>query len=67
MEILVCVYLVVGLVLSFYWFNRDHLRDYEEAEKTDMVEKGAAVLLLLILWVLWPIVLIKNIIKNKRI
>jgi hypothetical protein len=67
MEFIIYIYLAIGLILSFYWFNRDYSKDYEEAVKNDRVEKGAAGMLLLSFCVLWPIKLLRNLIKYNKI
>lgn len=67
MDIGIIVYFVLGLVLAFYWYERDYSKKYEELEKEEGVEKGMVNIFLLFLWVFWPINMIKNLIKYKKI
>ena len=66
MEIFVCVYFAVGIILSFYWFDNDYSEEYEEAVKSGVAEKGAAGLLILLFSLLWPIKLIKRWLRNRN-
>lgn len=63
----VIIYLVIGLVLAFYWFNKDYEKEYDELVKSDIPDRGVTNLFLLCMWVFWPIYLMKNLIKYKRI
>jgi hypothetical protein len=65
----ICVtsYLVIGFVLSLYWFKRDYSKEYEECAKSGTLEKGVTEILLLLIWVFWPINMIKNVIKYNKI
>jgi hypothetical protein len=67
MNIGVITYFIIGLILTFYWYERDYHKEYVELEKTDGVEKGTGNIFLLILWFFWPINMIKNIIKYKKV
>lgn len=67
MDIGIIVYFVLGLVLAFYWYERDYSKKYEELEKEEGVEKGMVNIFLLFLWAFWPINMIKNLIKYKKI
>ena len=43
------IYIIVGLFLSIFWWNKKYKRDYDYAKaKEDGVEDGMAVLFLLI-------------------
>ena len=55
------------MLLAIYWFKRDYYREYKELAKNKDVEKGMAELLMLIMCLFWPIVMVKNLIKYKRI
>jgi hypothetical protein len=61
------IYLVVGLLLAIYWFKRDYSKEYNELAKNKEVEKGMAELLMFIMCLFWPIVMVKNLIKYKRV
>ena len=67
MDIGVIVYFVLGLILVLYWYDRDYHQEYIDLEKGEKVEKGMASTFLLFLWLFWPINMIKNIMKYKRI
>ena len=60
-------YFVIGFVLAFYWFSRDYAEEYDELITNDIPDRGITSLFLLGLWLFWPINLIKNIVKYKRI
>lgn len=67
MDIVVITYFVIGLVLVFYWYERDYHKEYVELNEKEEVEKGMVNMFLLFLWILWPINMIKNIVKHKKI
>lgn len=67
MDIGIIVYFVLGLILTLYWYERDYSKKYKELEQKEGVEKGMANIFLLFLWVFWPINMIKNLIKYKKI
>ena len=67
MDIVVITYFVIGLVLVFYWYERDYHKEYVELNEKEEVEKGMVNMFLLFLWVFWPINMIKNIVKHKKI
>lgn len=58
MELL--IYLLIGLVLSCYWWNKTYKKAYEEAKASNGVEEGMAVNHLLLMMIFWPIVLVCN-------
>ena len=64
MGIIVCVYFIIGVVLSYYWFEKDYSKDYEEAEKEGMAEKGAVGILLLLMCAFWPVKLTSRLYKK---
>jgi hypothetical protein len=66
-SIITTVYFVVGGILTFYWFNKEYSENYEKQVKDGLEEKGMVNIFLLLLWVFWPIKLIKNIIRRKKI
>ena len=55
------------MLLAIYWFKRDYSKEYHELAKNKEVEKGMAELLMLIMCLFWPIVMVKNLIKYKRV
>ena len=67
MGFIVCVYFVIGVVLSYYWFKKDYSKDYEEAVKEDMAEKGAVGILLLLMCVFWPVKLTSRLYKKYKL
>ena len=60
-------YLIVGFLLCFYWFDRDYSKEYKELEDSEEEDKGGMNIILLVLAVFWPIVVIKNIIKYRKL
>ena len=65
---LMMIYLVIGLVLSFYWWDKTYKKDYNKAKASDKgVEEGMAVNELLIMMFFWPMILTLNLFFNKRI
>ena len=60
-------YFTVGFILALYWFKKDYSKEYDELVKSDIPDRGITNLFLLGLWLFWPIYLVKNIIKYKRI
>jgi hypothetical protein len=66
-EILTSTYFIAGMILAFYWFSRDYSREYRKDIENGNVEKGMVSIFLLCLVVLWPVNLIKNLVKRKTI
>ena len=60
-------YFVIGFVLAIYWFNKEYAKSYDEAVANNNVEKGMSSISMLGFMIFWPIKLIKNIVKKKRI
>ena len=60
-------YFVTGFILAFYWFTKDYKNEYDELVENDIPDRGITSLFLLGLWLFWPIFLVKNIVKHKRI
>jgi hypothetical protein len=46
---------VVGLILSYYWWERDYKREYIEAEKSGYAEAPMILVLFIFLTIIWPI------------
>ena len=68
MEILFLIYIVIGILLAIYWWEKEQKKLYEQAKKSkDGVEKGGAEIYLLGVGILWPIKLIKNLIKKGKV
>ena len=68
MEILFLIYIVIGILLTIYWWEKEQKQLYEEARKSEEgVEKGAIEIYMMGLAALWPIKLIKNLIKKGKI
>ena len=60
-------YLVMGFILSIYWFNKDYADSYNAAIVDGNVEKGMSSMTMLGLMIFWPFVFVRNLIKKKRI
>jgi hypothetical protein len=66
--IAIMVYLLVGFVLSYYWFIRDYEKEYKKSiEDGEAEEKGMFSLVMLLMTVLWPFILTKNLIIHKTL
>ena len=56
---IIITYIVVGVLLALYWWNKHYKRDYDYAKARDEgVEDGMAVIFLMILALFWPLVAI---------
>lgn len=60
-------YFIIGFILSIYWFNKEYAESYNEAVANKNIEKGMSSISMLGFMLFWPIKLVKNIIKKKRI
>lgn len=60
-------YIVAGVILAYYWFKKEFEEEYNELSKTGEVENGMASILLLIMTVLWPLKLIYNLVRYRRV
>jgi hypothetical protein len=66
-DALIIVYFVVGILLTFYWWDKHYEKIYNEAKESEEgVDESMSVIFLTILTVFWPIVLIRKLIKRIR-
>lgn len=64
----IVAYLLVGIMLSYYWFVRDYEKEYEKSiEDGETEERGMFSLVMLLMTVLWPFILIKKLIIHKTL
>jgi hypothetical protein len=64
----IVAYLLVGIMLSYYWFVRDYEKEYKKSiEDGETEERGMFSLVMLLMTVLWPFILIKNLIIHKTL
>ena len=59
--------MVAGVILAYYWFKKEFEEEYNELSKTGEVENVMASILLLIMTVLWPLKLIYNLVRYRRV
>ena len=57
------IYFIIGIIVCLYIWNKYYAKGYKEAKEKGEVEEAAAVMLLLILTVFWPIWFVLEIIK----
>ncbi len=60
-------YFVIGLVLTFYWFDRDYSAQIKELHDSGEEDKGGVSIVLLGLVLFWPIKLVMNLIKKGKV
>lgn len=61
------IYIVIGVVLAFYWFDKEYKEEYNKVkEEEGAVEDSIVCLLLLFFMVFWPIKLLYNFFKWLR-
>lgn len=65
--ILVAIYIAIGIILMLYWDNKEYANSYKKTKSEGEVEKGMISILFLFLVFFWPIKLIINLIRKKRI
>ena len=65
--ILVVVYFIVGIILTLYWFKTDYAESYKSSVEDGTEEKGMTCIFLLLLIIFWPIKLVRNLNKKRRI
>ena len=63
----VTIYFVIGIALVSYWYNHEYAKDYEKMIEEDPHEKGVGDTFLLFICAFWPIKLVKNLIKTKKL
>lgn len=62
------IYLTIGILLSIVWFKKEYEPEYKELEKSgEDVEKGMAELIMMFMAITWPIKLVYNLIKKKKV
>ena len=66
--IVTCLYSLVGLALSMYWFTKYYEKKCKKSlEDGEPREKGMVSFILLLMTILWPIVIVKNIILHRTL
>lgn len=65
MGIIVISYFVIGFILAIYWFNKEYAESYNDVVINGNAEKGMSSIFLMMLMILWPIKLVRNIIKRE--
>jgi len=62
------LYLLIGVCLSCYWWDKTYKKAYNEAkESKEGAEEGMASILLILMTIFWPILLVRNLYKYKHI
>lgn len=51
------IYIIIGTILSAYWWNKQYKAEYDELKKIKNNEDGMAVMLLAIMCIFWPFIL----------
>ena len=63
----VIVYIIIGIILTIYWWFDEYKADYEETMKKGECEKSMVILLWLFTTYMWPVVLyVRFIGRNER-
>lgn len=57
------IYVIIGLICSFYWFEEDYGKEYKEACKNGQEEKGMTSMLLLAMAIFWPFIFVYKMVK----
>ena len=66
--IVTCLYSLVGLTLSMYWFTKYYEKDCNKIiEDGEPRETGMVSFILLLMTILWHIVIVKNIILHRTL
>ena len=63
-SLITIIYIVIGIILMLYWWNKDYALDYALAKAKGEVQDSAACLLMLGMITFWPLKLIHKIIKK---
>ena len=61
------VYMVVGTYLANRWFKKEHEKEYKLLSENGEVETGMVSLLLLFMTIFWPLKLVYNLIRYRRV
>lgn len=62
-SLITIIYIVIGIILMLYWWNKDYALEYALAKAKGEVQDSAACLLMLGMITFWPLKLIHKIIK----
>ena len=61
-------YFCIGVVLSMYWFTKYYEKSYVESlGNEEPKERGMVSFILSMMTILWPIVVVKNIILHRTL
>ena len=61
---IIALYILIGVSITFYWWNTEYAEEYAEAKEEGEAEDSMAIIYMLILTLLWPIRLIYKIIRK---
>jgi len=57
-------YLIIGFVLSLYWFDKEYEESYNAAVIGGEVDKGMSSIMMICLMMFWPIKVVKDFLKK---
>ena len=60
-------YMVVGIYLANIWFEKDFGEEYKTLSEKGEVEMGMVSFLLLFMTIFWPLKLVYNLVKYRRV
>jgi uncharacterized protein YneF (UPF0154 family) len=61
------IYMVVGMYLANMWFEKEFGEEYKTLSENGKVETGTVSLLLLFMTILWPLKLVYNLVRYRRV
>ena len=56
----VFIYIIIGIILAFYFWNKEYVNDYREAKRTGEIEHGMVCIYLVVVTIFWPLKIIWN-------
>ena len=59
-------YLIVGIILTIYWWKRKYYKEYKEALQKDELEIPMVSLFLIVSTIFWPLIILVSKLNNKK-
>ena len=66
MEVCILIYILIGFFVMNDDWKKNHEKEYEELKRKKEADKGMVTIYMMCVTLLWPIVLVKNLINKYK-
>ena len=60
------LYLIIGIVLTIYWWKHKYYKEYQEALKENELDKPMLSIFLIVFTIFWPLMILVSKLNNKN-